>query len=485
MPSRRPAEQRFSGMGVCRNGVLRLPRRRIARSVPGRSKLPWHLFSACANGIRKGLKKKSPRPGRVAEADKPNAWQTFGSGLITGASDDDPSGIATYAQAGAQFGCKLGWTMLLTYPLMVVIQSISARIGRTTGRGIAGNLREFYPNWLLQAIVTLLFVANTLNIGADLGAMAEASRLLLPRPSGWAYVLLYGAACVAGQVFLQHKSYMRLLKWLTLSLFSYFAAVCVVDVPWQEFWRGLLWPQLRLDRELWLTVVAIFGTTISPYLFFWQAAQEVEDTKARPESQPLIDTPRQGAKALSRIHVDALAGMGISNLVALAIMVTTAATLHKNGNSNITSAAQAAEALRPLAGNAAFALFALGIIGTGLLSVPVLAGSAAYAIGEARKWPVGLARLPLEAKAFYVTIALATVLGGMLNVAAVNPVRALVWAALVNGIVAAPVMVLLVHMSSRRDIMGKFKVTGAAYGLAWCATAVMVVASVVFFALTL
>jgi Mn2+/Fe2+ NRAMP family transporter len=232
-------------------------------------------------------------------------------------------------------------------------------------------------------------------------------------------------------------------------------------------------------------VVAILGTTISPYLFFWQAAQEVEDTKARPSARPLLETPQQGRKALARIRIDALAGMGISNLVGLAIMVTTAATLHEHGASELTSAAQAAEALRPLAGNAAFALFALGIIGTGLLSVPVLAGSAAYAIGEARKWPVGLARLPLEAKAFYATIALATLLGGMLNVASVNPVRALVWAALVNGVVAAPVMVLLVLMSSRTEIMGEFKISSASRAVAWLATGTMVVASMVFFILTI
>ena len=396
---------------------------------------------------------------RAAGSRNPPVWRALGSGLITGASDDDPSGIATYAQAGAQFGFKLGWTMVFTYPLMVVIQSISARIGRTTGRGIAGNLREFYPNWLLQIIVALLLLANTLNIGADLGAMAEASRLLAPAPSGWIYVVIYGLVCTAGQVFLQHTSYIRLLKWLTLSLFSYFAAVCVVHVPWDDFWRGIIRPQLTLDHDLWLTVVAILGTTISPYLFFWQAAQEVEDTRAKRAAQPLNKTPRQGRKALARIRLDALVGMGISNLVALAIMVTTASTLHRNGASSLTSAAQAAEALRPLAGDAAFALFAVGIIGTGLLSVPVLAGSAAYAIGEARRWPVGLSRRPLEAKAFYTTIAAATLLGGLLNVSSINPVRALVWAALVNGIVAAPVMVLLVLMSTRKDIMGTFTIS--------------------------
>lgn len=406
----------------------------------------------------------------------------LGPGLITGAADDDPSGIATYAQAGAQFGFRLGWTLVLTFPLMVVIQAISARLGRTTGRGIAGNLRQYYPRWLLHSVVALLFIANTLNIGADLGAMAEASRLLLPAPGAWVYVISFGMICTAAQIFLQHTRYVAVLKWLTLSLFAYFAAVCVVHVPWLEFLRGLVLPRLTLDRDFWLMVVAILGTTISPYLFFWQASQEVEDTKAKPVEQPLSVAPEQGPRALERIRLDTMVGMGVSNMVALAIMVTAAATLHRAGTTSIDSAAQAAEALRPIAGGAAFALFALGIIGTGLLAVPVLAGSAAYAVGEAQRWPVGLARRPLHAKAFYSTIALATLLGALANVAHVNPVRALVWAAVLNGIVAVPVMALVVLLTGRQDVMGKFRISRGWKVIGWIATAVMGVASAFFIA---
>ncbi len=413
---------------------------------------------------------------------KPRLWQVLGPGLVTGAADDDPSGIATYSQAGAQFGFTLGWTLVLTFPLMVVIQEISARLGRTTGRGIAGNLRKYSPAWLLHGVVLLLFAANTLNIGADLGAMAEAARLLVPALPGWAYLAAFGVVCTAGQIFLQHTRYVAVLKWLTLSLFAYFAAVCVVHVSWTEFLRGLVWPQITPSRDFWLMVVAILGTTISPYLFFWQAAQEVEDTKAKPIEQPLLQSPAQGARALERIRLDTVAGMAVSNLVALAIMATAAATLHRNGNTNIESAAQAAEALRPLAGQAAFALFALGIIGTGLLAVPVLAGSAAYAVGESRRWPVGLARKPLQAKAFYATIALATLLGALGNVLRVSPVKALVWSAVMNGIVAVPVMVMLMVLCRRKTVMGKFRISLASTIVGWIATAVMAVAATLFLA---
>jgi Mn2+/Fe2+ NRAMP family transporter len=404
---------------------------------------------------------------------------------VTGAADDDPSGIATYAQAGAQYAFRLGWTLLITYPLMVVIQSISARIGRTTGAGIAGNLRRHYPAWILHSVVVLLLIANTLNIGADLAAMAEASRLLVPAPPGWAYVLGYGALTTLGQILLSHTRYVAVLKWLTLSLFAYFATVCVVHVPWREVLVGLVWPRLSMDRDFWLMVVAILGTTISPYLFFWQAAQEVEDTKARPVEEPLLAKPAQGPGALARIRLDTLVGMGVSNLVALAILITAGSTLHRAGIREVASAAQAAEALRPLAGKGAFVLFALGILGTGLLSIPVLAGSAAYALGEARKWPVGLARQPLQAKAFYATIALATFLGAGANVIALSPVKALIFAAVINGIVAVPVMALLMLMSARQDIMGQFRISAGPKAIGWIATLLMAIAAAFFIVLSL
>ena len=407
-------------------------------------------------------------------------WNILGPGLITGAADDDPSGIATYSQAGARFGYQLAWTLLLTYPLMVVIQSICARIGRTTGRGLAGNLREFYPRWLLVSIVALLFIANTLNIGADLSAMGAAMRLLLPQLPAWAYVGAFGAITAVAQVILQYTRYVATLKWLTLSLFAYFATLAVVHLSWGKLLRGLVWPAFSNSQEFWMMVVAILGTTISPYLFFWQAAQEVEDTKADPIRVPLLDNPRQGKKALARIQLDTLVGMGFSNLVALAILVTGAATLHASGVTQIDTAAQAAEALRPIAGTFAFAIFALGIIGTGLLSIPVLAGSAAYAMGEAQGWEVGLAKQPLQAKAFYGAIIAATVLGGAANFFELNPVKALVWSAVINGVVAVPVMVLLLMMSSTASIMGRFTISTSWKVLGWTATGLMAAATLAF-----
>jgi NRAMP (natural resistance-associated macrophage protein)-like metal ion transporter len=403
----------------------------------------------------------------------------LGPGLVTGAADDDPSGIATYAQAGAQYGFGLGWTLVLTYPLMVAIQGICARIGRTTGLGIAGNLRKHYPGWILQAIIGLLFTANILNLGADLGAMAQSLRLLIPVPV-WVGVLSFALLSAAGQLLLKHARYVAGLKWLTLSLFAYFGTLATVQIPWGMLLRGLFWPHITFDQDFWLTVVAIFGTTISPYLFFWQAGQEVEDTKAEPFRQPLLLRPRQGGSALSRIRVDTLVGMGFSNLVALAILVTSAVTLHSQRVAAIETAAQAAAALRPVAGTHAFVLFALGIIGTGLLAVPVLAGSAAYALGEARGWPVGLSRAPSRAKAFYGAMALATLLGALGIIFNVNSIKALVWAAVLNGIVAVPVMVMVMLLGTRADVMGKFRISLRLKVAGWAATAVMAVASGIF-----
>jgi NRAMP (natural resistance-associated macrophage protein)-like metal ion transporter len=422
-----------------------------------------------------------PRRSTVAPR-KLRLRDVLGPGLVTGAADDDPSGIATYSQAGAQFGFGLGWTLVLTYPLMVVIQAISARIGRTTGLGIAGNVRRHYPPWLVYALVGALTFANICNIGADLGAMAEAARLLIPAIPSWVLLGVFALVCAGGQIFMQHKRYVEILKWLTLSLFAYFAVLCVVHVAWHEFFLGLIWPRPALDKDFWLTVAAILGTTISPYLFFWQAAQEVEDTKNEPIREPLLQRPQQGRNALARIRLDTVIGMGISNLVALAIMATAAATLHRSHVTELNSAAQAAEALRPLAGSFAFGLFSLGIIGTGLLSVPVLAGSAAYALGEARQWPVGLSRQPKQAKAFYATIALATLIGAAANILKISPIKALVWSAVLNAIAAAPVMVLLMKLGANPAVMGKFTISRRSRIIGWCATLVMAAASLGFIA---
>jgi len=405
-------------------------------------------------------------------------WASLGAGLVTGASDDDPSGIATYAQAGAGFGYALGWTLLLTYPLMVVIQEISARIGRVTGEGIAGNLRKHYPRGVLQVIVALVLIANTLNLGADLGVMGEASRLLLPQAPAWFWVLFLGLLCTATQLLLSHERYVRVLKWMTLVLFSYFLVLLVARIPWAQVFRGVVMPGWPRTRDAWLMIIAILGTTISPYLFFWQATQEAEDTKAHPLRFPLKRKPTQGPSALARIRVDTLIGMGISNLVGLAILITTAATLPAAGITEISTAAQAALALRPLAGDLAFGLFAFGVVGTGLLAVPVLAGSAAYALGEARRWPVGLSRQLHQAKAFYTTIATATLLGALMHVLSLNPMKALVWAAVINGVVAVPIMALLMRMAVNRKIMGNFRISTAGLVLGWTATAIMAAAGV-------
>jgi NRAMP (natural resistance-associated macrophage protein)-like metal ion transporter len=408
---------------------------------------------------------------------KPHLLGVLGPGLITGASDDDPSGIATYSQVGAAFGYGLSWTLLFSYPLMVAIQMISARIGRTTGHGIAGVLRLHYSTWLLQWVVALLLIANIVNLGADLGAMADALALLLPGPK-WLYVLLFSVICVAMQLLLQYTRYVAVLKWFTLSLFAYFAVLAVAHVNW-----GQLASNMFLPRPVWTSayltaVVAVFGTTISPYLFFWQSDEEVEDMHVHPRRLDLFDAPEQGPKALRRIQVDTLAGMGLSNLVALAILATTAATLHAGGIVDIETSAQAAQALRPIAGPFAALFFTVGLIGTGLLAVPVLAGSAAYAMGEARNWPVGFTRKMQEAKAFYATIAVATLIGMVINFTSINPIKALYWSAVLNGVVAVPVMFVMMKIVCRPDIMGKFAAKGWLRALGWMATAVMLEISV-------
>jgi Mn2+/Fe2+ NRAMP family transporter len=376
----------------------------------------------------------------VMQPDRPRLRDVLGPGLITGASDDDPSGIATYSQAGAQFGYSLGWTLLLTYPLMCAIQMISAQIGRVTGHGIAGNIRRHYPAPLLCALVALLVVANTINVGADLGAMAAALRLIVPGPAVL-YIACFAIATVLLEVFMRYSRYAGVLRWLTLSLFAYVATVFVAGVPWSMVDRDLILPHFELSAAYLTVIVAVFGTTISPYLFFWQAAEEVEDQKESPAARPLVDAPEQAPKETARIQADTLVGMGLSNIVALFIMLTTAATLNAHGMKDIQTSSQAAEALRPIAGEFAFMVFAIGIIGTGLLALPVLAGSAAYALGEVFKWPVGLSQRPNRAKAFYGAIALATAVGAILNFTALDPVKALFWSAVFNGGAAVPIIV--------------------------------------------
>ena len=362
--------------------------------------------------------------------------------------------------------------MLLTYPLMVAIQEISARIGRVTGHGIAGNVCRNFPAPVMWAVVLLLFVANTINIAADLGAMADSLRLLIGGPRVL-YVVAFGVVSVLAQVFLEYSHYVAILKWLTLTLFAYVITLAAVQVPWGEAVRGLVLPSLQWDGTFLTTLVAILGTTISPYLFIWQSSQEAEEQRIDPDKEPLKFNSSAKDEEYSRIRIDTMIGMAFSNIIAISIIIATAATLHANGKTNIETSAQAAEALRPLAGAFAELIFALGIIGTGLLAIPVLAGSTAYAIGEGRKWPVGLSRKPKRAVAFYSVLAISVVIGIGLNFTAVDPIKALYWSAVANGVLAPPVMALMMLLVRKKKVMGDLQVEGWLYGLGWLATITM------------
>ncbi|MHC2288782.1 NRAMP (natural resistance-associated macrophage protein)-like metal ion transporter [Bradyrhizobium barranii subsp. barranii] len=412
----------------------------------------------------------SKRP--VENEDQDSFLQRLGPGLITGASDDDPSGIGTYSQAGAQLGFGIGWTMLITYPLMAAIQEISGRIGRVTGHGIAGNVCRNFPAPVIWSMILLLFVANTINVAADLGAMGDALKLLIGGP-GTLYVVVFGAVSVIAQIFFKYEQYVSILKWLTLVLFAYVIALFLAKVPWGAALKGLLVPKIEWSGPFLTTLVAILGTTISPYLFIWQSSQEAEEQRIDPDKKPLKQEPQKEKEEVKRIRIDTLVGMAVSNVIALAIIMTTAATLHASGKTDIESSAQAAEALRPVAGALAELIFALGIIGTGLLAIPVLAGSTAYAIGEGRKWPVGLSRKPKEAVAFYSVLALSVALGVGLNFTALDPIKALYWSAVINGVLAAPIMTVMMLLVRRKSVMGDLVVSGPVYWLGWIATIAM------------
>jgi len=401
----------------------------------------------------------------------------LGPGLITGAADDDPSGIATYSQAGAQFGFSMLWTVVFTLPLMVAIQIVSARIGYVTRRGLAANIKASFPRWVLLTVVGMLLVANTLNVAADIAAMAEALRLLVGGSAN-VYAVTFGLLCLVPQVFLPYKTYVRWLKWLTLALLSYVAVVFTLQLDWWLVLGEILRPRLSANHEVLLMVVAVFGTTISPYLFFWQAAQEMEGTS---DSAP--QTSRQVNHHLRRIKVDTLVGMMFSNLIAFFIILSTAATLHAAGVTNIQTSAQAAEALRPLAGELTFFLFSLGIIGTGLLAVPVLAGSAGYAVAEATGWSGSLsARLDRgEGRGFYGVIAAATVGGVILCFTPMDPVKELFWSAVLNGVIAVPIMVVMMLLASRADIMGSHVIGPRLRWMGWIATAAMAATVIAMF----
>jgi NRAMP (natural resistance-associated macrophage protein)-like metal ion transporter len=406
----------------------------------------------------------------------------LGPGLITGAADDDPSGIATYSQAGAQFGVNMLWTILFLYPLMSTMQMISARIGRVTGHGLATNIRRIFPPWAVMGLVALLFTANTINIGADLAAMGAAADLLL----GWGrhlFTPLFAVVSLSLQIWVPYHRYVHYLKWLTLVLFAYVGVVFTVQIDWSEVALRAVMPQLTLTGATATMVVAVFGTTISPYLLFWQASEEVEDDEADTTTDPLIDHPGQATAQLSRIRWDTLIGMGFANLVAFFIILTTAVTLHAAGMTDIQTSADAAAALRPIAGDLAFALFSLGIIGTGLLAVPVLAGSVAYAVCESRGWKVGLEHKPREAVGFYTVIGLATLVGVAVDYSPLDPIRALFWSAVLNGVISVPLMAAMMIVVSREDEMGEFVAPLPQRMLGWFATACMAIAAITMFLL--
>ena len=405
------------------------------------------------------------------------SWlKKLGPGVVTGAADDDPSGIATYSQAGAKFGFGLLWAVVLTYPLMVAIQLVSARIGQVTGHGLASNIRRHYPAWMLYVIVGLLVVANTINIAADVAAMADAAKLIVGGPS-WLYVIFFGVLSVVLQVFIPYSQYVKILKWLTLALLAYVGTVLVVQIPWGEVFIRTFIPRMAWSQDSITMVVAVFGTTLSPYLFFWQASQEVEEQKADPLSRPLKRASARLANAvLNRVRVDTLIGMGFSNVVAFFIILATAVTLHASGVTGIDTSAQAANALRPIAGEFAFLLFSLGIIGTGLLAIPVLAGSAAYAMSGAFGWRNSLELKPSDAKRFYGIIACSTLAGVAFSFLPLDPIKALFWSAVINGVISVPIMVVMMLLACRHDVMGRLTAPRLLKIFGWLATAIMAAA---------
>jgi NRAMP (natural resistance-associated macrophage protein)-like metal ion transporter len=413
------------------------------------------------------------------EVQKPHSMvlRLLGPGLVTGAADDDPSGIATYSQAGAQFGFGLLWTVFLTTPFMIAIQLVSARIGRVTGKGLAANVMELAPRWLVLTLVALLVAANTFNIAADIAAMAEALSLVIGGLNH-EHALIFASASTLLQVFVPYRRYAPVLKFMTLTLFAYVVTAMTVEIPWSEALLAAIWPRPTITSGYLLMVVAVLGTTISPYLFFWQASQEIEEMNLGKKHWPLRKLSRGGWSELDRIRIDTTVGMILSNVIAFSIILTTAAVLNRNGVTNINSATEAAEALRPLAGDFTFLLFALGIIGTGMLAIPVLAGAAAYAVAETFGWHATLEAAAPEAKGFYSIIAAATVIGFGLGFTGIDALHMLVWSAVLNGIVAVPIMAMMMLIVGSEKLMGRFKASSWLAWLGWIGTAVMALAVV-------
>ena len=419
--------------------------------------------------------KKKPQPANALHTVlgrlKEHPLARLGPGLITGVADDDPSGIATYSQAGAQFGLNMLWTMPLAYPLMAAIQIMCAQIGRATGKGLAANIKTTFPPIVLKGVVLLLLIANTLNIAADVAVMGEVAELV----SGFdrhIMTVFFVILTLLLQIFVPYHRYVFFLKWLTLSLLAYAAVLFTIEVPWREVALRTVWPKLALDFSTATVVVGIFGTTISPYLFFWQASEEVEDMHAK-RGVSLLEKPSAAPLELRRIQWDTWSGMLYSDLTAYFIILATAVTLNVSGITDIQTAAQAASALRPLAGDFAFLLFALGILGVGLIGVPVLAGSAAYALSEAMGWQSGLERKAQDARGFYSVIAVSVLAALFIQYSPISPMKALFWSAVINGVVAVPLMVVIILIASSKSVMGEFTSSWQILVLGWIGTAIM------------
>ena len=417
----------------------------------------------------------------MPQTNKTPWWKRLGAGFITGAADDDPSGIATYSQVGAAFGYGILWTVLLALPLMIGIQAVCARVGRVTGAGLAKNLRSEFPLPVVASAVILLAIANVINLSADIGAIGASAKLLAGGPAPL-YAAIAALLSVVLQVFVPMPRYTPILKLLALSLIAYIATIFMIRVPWTRVLKELVWPTLTMKVDYAVGIVAVLGTTISPYLFFWQSSEEANEVRTDDRRQPLREKPARADGAFRRIWLDTIAGMLFSELVAFCIILAGAVVLHAHGKTDIQTSAEAAMALKPLAGKFAFVLFAGGIIGTGLLAIPVLAGSAAFALGETFRWRTGLERKPQRAKLFYGAIAIATLGGMLISFTPVDPIKMLYWSAVINGVVAVPMMVLIMLLASRRKTMGKFPIPGVLKLLGWAATGVMGAATLVMFA---
>lgn len=419
------------------------------------------IFSAPAEVLEKGVEVGRELEHEISE-EKPvkaavDYWKKLGPGLITGAADDDPSGIATYSQMGASQGFGLIWLSLFSFPLMVVIQEMCARIGLTTGIGLAANIRKHYSKKVLYLCTALLLFANVFNIGADLGAMAKGTQLIFPALNFTFLILLFAILSLFLQIFISYKKYAKYLKYLTFILFAYVISAFSVKINWGEVLQNTIIPSFHFSKDIIILVCAALGTTISPYLFFWQSSQEVEEQILHGEkteaSRRLNNTPQD----MKNMRIDVWSGMFVSNLIMFFIIAACAATLFRSGITNIATASDAAIALRPFAGDFAFTLFALGILGTGLLAIPVLAGSASYAISESFGWKTGLYRKLKQATSFYGIIIIAMTLGIILNFIGLDPIKALIYSAVLNGIISPFMIFFIVHLSGDESIMGNFK----------------------------